>query len=114
LRLKELQERQARFMQERGWDRFPASLTFIHLVEELGEIGDQILWREGYKAEGLGHERGENLPREFGQVLSLLLQLATQLDIDLEEAFLQEFRAMERRFPKEEWRSYMERYGREG
>ena len=50
----------------------------------------------------------ENLKREFGQILSLLMQLANSFDVDLESAFLSEFEIMEKRFGKKEWKKYMD------
>lgn len=112
MQLAELQELKRRFEQERGWHKFPSSLVYTHLVEELGEIGKHILFDEGYKVKGLGHEPTSSLDREFAQVFSLLLQLANRFHIDLEKAFLAELKIMEQRFDKQRWRGYMKRYAR--
>jgi len=98
MELKELQRLQESFDLERGWTEFPASLVYIHLVEE------------GYKVRGLGHEGGGGVEREFGQAFSLLLQLANMLRIDLEEVYLRELDSMKKRFPVDMWRDYMKRY----
>ena len=113
MHLRELQRLMRDFEMERGWDRFPASLTYVHLLEELWEIGEHILFNEGYKKAGLGHrEPLGNVDREFAQALSLLLQLSNSFNVDLEDAFQKEYRVMEGRFDKEAWRNYMEKYGR--
>ncbi len=108
--LKQIQQMAESFERARGWDKFPASLVFAHLIEELGEISRYITVEEGYKAVGLGHEAPDlaGLPREFAQVFSLLLQLANHFDVDLENAFLREMETMNRRFPKDEWHKYMD------
>jgi NTP pyrophosphatase (non-canonical NTP hydrolase) len=109
LELKELQKKDKIFCEERGWDKFPPSLVLIHLYEELSEVGEYILYKDGYKKSGLGNDRNadyENLKREFGQILSLLMQLANSFDIDIESAFLSEFEIMQKRFGKKEWREY--------
>lgn len=107
MELRHIQEFKRKFEKERGWDKFPAELVYIHLIEEIGEIGKHILYKTGYKVPGLGHDnKPSGLKREFGQVLSLLLQLANRLDIDLEQAFLDEIKIMENRFSPKEWRRY--------
>lgn len=112
LDLREIQKKDKIFCEERGWDKFPPSLVLIHLYEELSEVGEYILYKEGYKKGGMGNDKGtdyENLKREFGQILSLLMQLANSFDVDLESAFLSEFERMEKRFGKEEWKEYTDK-----
>ena len=110
MHLSQIQELKRRFDKERHWHKFPASLVYVHLTEELGEIGRQILFEEGYKVKGLGHELEGDLGREFGQAFSLFLQLANQLGVDLEKEFLEEMPIMEKRFDKAKWRSYVKLY----
>src|SRR3989338_7479886 len=102
MNLKEMQKTKKEFEKKRRWDRHRASNVFVHLVEEIGEIGRHINYEEGYK------EKGKNSPdisrkeleREFAQTLMLLLQLANHYDIDLEKAFASELKIMEKRFQK--------------
>ncbi|KYC54251.1 MAG: hypothetical protein AMQ74_00120 [Candidatus Methanofastidiosum methylothiophilum] len=111
LDLSELQKKDRIFCEERGWEKFPPSLVLIHLYEELSEVGEYILYKDGYKKGGMGNDKDasyENLKREFGQILSLLMQLANSFNVDLESAFLSEFEIMEKRFGKEEWKKYMD------
>jgi NTP pyrophosphatase (non-canonical NTP hydrolase) len=96
LDLRELQKKDRIFCEERGWEKFSSSLVLIHLYEELSEVGEYILYKDGYKKGGMGNDKGtdyENLKREFGQILSLLMQLANSFDIDLESAFYQNLRS---------------------
>ncbi len=109
MHLREIQEKTREFEERRGWNKFPASLVFTHLIEELGEISRHITIEEGYKAIGLGHEQTKNdLAREFAQVFSLFIQLANHFEIDLESSYLQELETMEERFPEKEWKRYMD------
>jgi NTP pyrophosphatase (non-canonical NTP hydrolase) len=109
MELSQIQKLHEGFVRSRGWDRFPASLLFVHLEEELSEIGKHILFEEGYKAEGMGDStRREDVKSEVGQVFSLLLQLASHFNIDVEGAFLEEHKKNEKRFPIEKWKEYME------
>lgn len=103
--LRELQKRLDAFDRARGWDKFPASQVFTHLIEELGEISRYITVEEGYKIIGIGHKAPdkEGIGREFAQVFSLFMQLANHFGVDLESNMLKELEIMEERFPAEEW-----------
>jgi len=102
--LKDIQEQQKQFIHDRRWERFPASQVFVHLVEELGEVGSHLLYKTGYKVKGLGHE-GEDDPvsRELAQVFNLFLQLCIDLDVDLETAWQEEYQRNQTRFDAKQW-----------
>ncbi|UJG44790.1 MAG: hypothetical protein K9W46_06300 [Candidatus Heimdallarchaeum endolithica] len=91
------------FLIQRDWLNFPAYAVFIHLIEELGEVGKHILFDINYKTESMGHIRPQkyDLQRELAQSFSLLLQLSLVLDVDLEKAWIEEFKIMKNRFPRE-------------
>ena len=109
MHLMEIQQKLDDFDKARGWDKFPASLVFAHLIEELGEISRHITVDEGYKVIGLGHEapNKDELHREFAQVFNLFTQLANHYNIDLESSVLSELEIMEERFPAEKWSRHM-------
>jgi NTP pyrophosphatase (non-canonical NTP hydrolase) len=109
MHLKEIQEKLDAFDRARGWEKFPASLVFAHLIEELGEVSRHITVDEGYKVVGLGHEAPDKneLHREFAQVFNLFAQLANHYNIDLETSILSELKIMEERFPAEKWARHM-------
>ncbi len=109
MHLNQIQKLKSEFEKDRGWDKFPASQVFTHLIEELGEISRYITVEEGYKAIGLGHDapKDTELRREFAQSFSLFIQLANHFNIDLESALLDEVKIMSERFPAEEWSRYM-------
>jgi NTP pyrophosphatase (non-canonical NTP hydrolase) len=109
MHLREIQNKLDNFDKERGWDKFPASLVFAHLIEELGEISRHITVKEGYKVIGLGHEapKKDDLSREFAQAFNLFTQIAISFGVDLESAVLSELEIMEERFSAEEWSNHM-------
>ncbi|TFG30204.1 hypothetical protein EU528_08560 [Candidatus Thorarchaeota archaeon] len=109
MHLKDLQQKLDTFDKARGWNKFPASLVFAHLIEELGEISRHITVDEGYKVIGLGHNapNKDELHREFAQVFNLFAQLANHYNIDLESSILSELEIMEKRFPAEKWNRHM-------
>ncbi|MHA1936511.1 MAG: hypothetical protein ACW97A_14670 [Candidatus Thorarchaeota archaeon] len=110
MELHEIQNFIATFEKERGWEKFPASLVFAHLIEELGEISRHITYKEGYKVVGLGHEAPtkNDLSREFAQVFSLFVQLANLFEIDLESSVTSELEIMKDRFPSDKWKNHMD------
>lgn len=108
--LKDIQNLLRKFEEARGWDKFPASQVFTHLIEELGEVSRHITIDEGYKVIGLGHEPSEksDLSREFAQVFSLFMQLANHFKVDIESCVLSELEYMKERFPEDQWQTYMQ------
>ncbi|MHA1686967.1 MAG: hypothetical protein ACTSYD_11285 [Candidatus Heimdallarchaeaceae archaeon] len=100
MELKQLQKELVKFLENKKWLNFPPSEIFIHLIEELGEIGRHILFETGYKTSEMGHSppKKEDLKREFGQAFSLFLHLASRLNVDLEEAIINELENMKQRF----------------
>jgi len=111
MHLREIQQILDKFDKERGWEKFPASLVFAHLIEELGEISRHITVKEGYKVIGLGHKapKKEELRREFAQAFNLFTQIANTFGIDLESAVLSELKIMEKRFSAKEWSEHMKK-----
>ncbi len=100
MELNKIQQEVYDFLEERGWLKFPPNDVLIHLYEELSEIGKHILFITNYKDEE-GHKKPnkEDLPREFAQAFSLFMQLCILLDVDLEEAWINEIKIMRDRFP---------------
>ena len=88
------------FLEERNWLKYSPNDVFIHLVEELGEIGKHLIFASGYKKKEQGHQKphSQELSREFAQVFTLFLQLCILHDIDLEEAWVKEMEIMRERF----------------
>ncbi|MHA1668702.1 MAG: MazG-like family protein [Candidatus Heimdallarchaeaceae archaeon] len=89
------------FLESRGWLDFSPNDVFIHLIEELGEMGKHLLFNSEYKSEKMGHIRPskEDLEREFAQSFSLFLQLCIILDINIEQVWKRELEIMKKRFP---------------
>ena len=71
------------------------STVFPHLVEEVGEVARELNhhinnWRE--------EPNKDNLAKEMADVLDKLFILATDNEIDLEEAFVQKNKLLRERF----------------
>jgi NTP pyrophosphatase (non-canonical NTP hydrolase) len=72
---------------ERGWDRVLPSHTFLHMSEELGEIGRVLQCLEGYR----GTDRSRKalcaeLAGELADLMAFVFKLASQHDIDVDGA----------------------------
>jgi NTP pyrophosphatase (non-canonical NTP hydrolase) len=86
LEFREYQQKLATLERERGWDRVLPSHTFLHMGEELGEIGRILQCLEGYRTtdhsrEALCHD----LAGELADLAAFIFKLASQHGIDLDE-----------------------------
>jgi NTP pyrophosphatase (non-canonical NTP hydrolase) len=82
-----LQAYQSAVCKARGWDKTSDLETFLLFSEEIGELARAIRnHRELYQEPGRTKKR-EELPGEFADVLSYLLELANRLGVDLAEAY---------------------------
>jgi NTP pyrophosphatase (non-canonical NTP hydrolase) len=94
----------------RGWDKISPSHSFLHLVEEIGEIARQVEYLEGYRdAENADEVRG-NLAEELADAATFLYKLAYQCGVDLEDALRANMSKAENRFSVDFGRSDTERY----
>jgi NTP pyrophosphatase (non-canonical NTP hydrolase) len=86
LRFSEYQQRLKAFEHERDWDRVLPSHTFLHMGEELGEIGRILQCLEGYRDTDLGREAlCELLAGELSDLTAFVFKLASQHGIDMDE-----------------------------
>ncbi len=104
-----------RWLQEydrlRGWDRVSPSQTFVHLMEELGEVARLVLHLEGYKpGEGREDELKAELAEELGDAATFLFKIAYQFGIDMEAAMKGNMPKAEGRYSIEVGRADMARY----
>ena len=84
--IKELQEKMRKADKDRGWDVSFLSQTFTHLVEEMGEIGRHILFRDGYKTGDLSREvNDEEFGKELADAIIFLVKIANAQGINLDE-----------------------------
>jgi NTP pyrophosphatase (non-canonical NTP hydrolase) len=84
--------------------------TFIHFLEEIGEVARLVLYAEGYRdPAGLADWRAR-LAEELADAATFLFKLAYQYDIDLESALLANMTKAEGRFDVESGRADTQRY----
>ena len=95
----------------RGWDRVSPSQTFVHLMEELGEVARLLLFLEGYKpGEGREDELRAELAEELGDAATFLFKIAYQCGIDMETAMRGNMPKAEGRYSVAAGRADMARY----
>jgi NTP pyrophosphatase (non-canonical NTP hydrolase) len=70
----------------KGWDQVPLNTVWLLLTEEVGELASAIRqYQRTYKKTGLKKNRGVDVQMEMADVFSYLFQIASILDIDLDE-----------------------------
>lgn len=82
----------------RGWDRISPPHTFLHLIEEIGEIAREVEYLEGYRDADNGDAVRARLAGELADATTFLYKLAYQCSIDLEDALKANMTKAEERF----------------
>jgi NTP pyrophosphatase (non-canonical NTP hydrolase) len=112
LRIREYQTWLQAYDEERGWDRIAPSHSFLHLVEEIGEIARQVEYYEGYRdTVNLANSQVRaRLAEELADAATFLFKLAYQCGIDLEDALKGNMTKAEDRFSVAYGRADTRRY----
>ena len=95
---------------ERGWDKISPSHTFVHLIEEVGEIAREVTYAEGYRAAENSDDTRTRLAGELADAATFMFKLAYQCGIDLEDALAANMTKAETRFSVSYGQADMERY----
>lgn len=97
---------------ERGWDRVLPSHTFLHMGEELGEIGRLLQCLEGYRETDKSRQTLCNeLAGELADLLAFVFKLANQYGVDIDGAMQAHLEAFVKRYwDVEQGRQEMARY----
>lgn len=70
----------------KGWDRANVNTVWLLFTEEIGELASAIRQHTRvYKKTQLKKERGIDVQMEMGDVFSYLFQLASMLEVDLDD-----------------------------
>ena len=71
---------------DKGWDRVSVNTVWLLLTEEIGELASAIRQHtKTFKKQNLRKDRGVDVQMEMGDVFSYLFQIASILNIDLDE-----------------------------
>ena len=75
---------------QKGWDKANIPTVWLLFTEEVGELASAIRqYTRTFKKRALKKDRGVDVQSEMGDVFSYLFQLASMLNIDLNEMWLQ-------------------------
>lgn len=94
----------------RGWDQIALAHTFLHLIEEIGEIAREVEYLEGYREATDADEVRAHLAEELADAVTFLAKLAYQSGVDLEDALRANMTKAEDRFSVAFGRTDTERY----
>ena len=94
----------------RGWDQISLAHTFLHLIEEIGEIAREVEYLEGYRDATDADEVRAHLAGELADAVTFLAKLAYQCGVDLEDALRANMTKAEDRFSVAFGRTDTERY----
>ena len=94
----------------RGWDKIAPSHSFLHLIEEVGEIAREVEYVEGYRDPAEPAEVSARLAEELADAATFLFKLAYQCGVDLEDALQANMSKAEGRFSVDYGRADTERY----
>jgi NTP pyrophosphatase (non-canonical NTP hydrolase) len=94
----------------RGWDKISPAHSFLHLVEEIGEIAREVEYLEGYRDTTDGEDARDRLAEELADAVTFLYKLAYQCGVDLEEALKSNMAKAEARFTVAFGQADTERY----
>jgi NTP pyrophosphatase (non-canonical NTP hydrolase) len=96
--------------QARGWDRIAPSHSFMHLIEEVGEIAREVEYVEGYRHAAHPEDVSARLAEELADAATFLFKLAYQCGVDLEDALEANMSKAEARFSVDFGRADTKRY----
>jgi NTP pyrophosphatase (non-canonical NTP hydrolase) len=110
MRIRKYQRWLQAYDEVRGWDKIAPSHTFLHLIEEIGEIAREVEYVEGYREAADGGQVSARLAEELADAATFLFKLAYQCGVDLEDALRANMLKAEERFSVDFGRADTERY----
>jgi len=79
----------AQMCKYKGWDKAPVQTVWLLFTEEVGELASAIRqYQRAYRKSGLKKDKGTDISTEMGDVFSYLFQLASMLNVDLDDMWL--------------------------
>jgi len=98
--LAQLAQRLQQFADERDWAPFHAPKNLASaLIVEAGELLEHFQWLTEEQSRQLDGEAKQAVAHEMADVLLYLVQLATQLDVDLMGAAVEKMAINARKYP---------------
>jgi NTP pyrophosphatase (non-canonical NTP hydrolase) len=98
MQIREYQSWLQAYDEARGWDKISPAHSFLHLVEEIGEIAREVEYLEGYRETKGVDDARSRLAEELADAVTFLYKLAYQCGVDLEQALQANMAKAEARF----------------
>ncbi len=93
MEIREAQELVRNHLKKIGYDKIETTPVhaFLHLVEEVGEVARSLLHKETPRHTKTNTTTPRDLREEVADIFWQTLKLASYLDMDLEQAFLEKY-----------------------
>jgi len=102
MNIKEIQDKLAKFAEERDWDQFhsPKNLVMA-LTSEVGELNELFQWltEEQSSIKDDDSPKVDEIGYEIADIFIYLLRLADKLDIDIEVAVREKIEINAKKYP---------------
>jgi NTP pyrophosphatase (non-canonical NTP hydrolase) len=97
MNIKEIQDKLARFAEERDWNQFhsPKNLAMA-LTSEVGELNELFQWLTEEQSNNVDNNE---VRQEIADIFIYLLRLSDKLDIDIEEAVKEKIEINAKKYP---------------
>ena len=95
--IKEIQDKLAKFAEERDWDQFhsPKNLAMA-LTSEVGELNELFQWLTEEQSNNVDNDE---IRQEIADIFIYLLRLSDKLDIDIEAAVREKIEINAKKYP---------------
>lgn len=95
--IKEIQDKLAKFAEERDWDQFhsPKNLVMA-LTSEVGELNELFQWLNEKQSNNVDNNE---IRQEIADIFIYLLRLSDKLDVDIEEAVREKIEINAKKYP---------------
>lgn len=111
MHISKLQKTIKSFEQRRNWDLVLTSHSFVHLIEEIGEIARHILYIEGYKNKDIDKPIDrEKFGEELADALIFIVKIANQENINLEKEVEKKMKRNYSYYPPKKAKEGMKKY----
>ena len=98
----DLQKKVIEFRDKRGWKKYhnPKDLA-ISLVLESAELLEHFQWKDDKEQDQYVAKHKKEIADELSDVLHNILLIANEFDIDIEKAFVEKLKKIEKKYPSQ-------------
>ena len=105
MEIKEAQDKIKEFDEARGWqDSWNFKDLLLNITEETGEAWNLVKWIDDEKQKKIVSEKKEDVSDYVGDTMFLILKIANQSNVNVEQALKNTLEEYEKRMPAEKMR----------